>query len=159
MADLQIRNQYQSLEHGDVKLYVFPTKSQAKLYKIVLDTAETDAFDTVKMINKHAMNDMSFLIQMFYNQLVTDAFKAEYGLEGLNHNDIWARIEVVLNQLSSARNRLVGAQLMVIRIEKAMFPYLIGIAQFAPIVFKGTVTDKFFQVLKKAEEALQKEQL
>lgn len=158
MADLQIRNQYQSLEHGDVKLCVFPTKSQAKLYKIVLDTFEADIATTLKCISNHAMTDMSSLIRAFYDRTIQTTIREEYGLVGFDENTIWMHLEVVLNHLNMCRTRIAGSSKMTIRVEKIMLPYLIIVARLAPSVFPAA-SDKFFQLLAKAHEALQKEQL
>lgn len=156
--DLQLRDQYQSLERGDVKLYVFPSTGRVRVYKIVIDVEEAELFSFVGALSKGIAEDLNSVVRPYYDCLMTTRLGEEYHIDCSDVSKLWLNLESVMVRLYEARGRITDLKTVTIRIPKTAFPYLLVIAKLTPSFYRGTSL-KFYDVLAKAYLALQEEQL
>lgn len=156
--DLQLRDQYQSLERGDVKLYVFPSTGRERMYKIVIDVEEAELVSFINALSKDIVEDLNSVVRPYYDYLTTTRLGEEYHIDCSESNRLWANLETVLLRLYDARSRVLHQKMVTIRVAKAAFAHLLVIAKLTPS-FRKEVSLKFYDVLAKVYSTLQEEQL
>ena len=156
--DLQLRDQYQSLERGDVKLYVFPSTGRERMYKIVIDVEEVELVSFINALSKGIAEDLNSVVRSYHDYLTTTRLGEEYHIDCSESNRLWANLETVLLRLYEARNRVISQKTVTIRVAKVAFTYVLVIAKLTPSFRKGTSL-KFYDVLAKVYSTLQEEQL
>lgn len=156
--DLQLRDQYQSLERGDVKLYVFPSTGRERMYKIVIDVGEVELVSFINALSKDIAVDLSSVVRSYYDCLTMTRLGEEYHIDCSESNRIWANLETVLLRLYEARNRVISQKTVTIRVAKVAFTYVLVIAKLTPS-FRKEASLKFYDVLAKVYSTLQEEQL
>lgn len=155
--DLQLRDQYQSLERGDVKLYVFPSTGRERMYKIVIDVEEAELVSFISALSKDIVEDLNSIVRPYYDCLTMTQLGEEYYIDCSEPNRLWVNLESIILRLYEARSRL-HQKTVTIRVAKVAFAYLLVIAKLTPS-FRKEVSLKFYDVLAKVYSTLQEEQL
>lgn len=156
--DLQLRDQYQSLERGDVKLYVFPSTGRERMYKIVIGVEEAELVSFINALSKGMAEDLNSVVRPYYDYLTTTRLGEEYHIDCSEPNQLWVNLESIILRLYEARGRVLYQKTVTIRVAKVAFAHLLVIAKLTPSFRKGASL-KFYDVLAKVYSTLQEEQL
>ena len=124
--DLELRPQYQTVVHGDAKLFLFPSKGDKKRYRIVIDEFDPTWKPFFREVALQMQRDSRSLMRLCYDNVRTQTANMErYGLAGYDENDLWVRLDSALMNIYNASGRLGVNYALHIRIDIEMLGVLV----------------------------------